>query len=51
MLGVCESELSSSTSDTGSPLAEYEERLPPEAILPEEIVDEVPVHDSEGRLA
>ncbi|XP_060570181.1 uncharacterized protein LOC132728550 [Ruditapes philippinarum] len=49
--GVLRFELSSSTSDTGSPLAEYEERLPPEAILPEEILDEVPVHDSEGRAS
>ena len=45
-------------SDTISPgpetpksdsLFDWEEKPPPEAILPEEIADEVPVHDSEGR--
>ena len=30
-------------------LFDWEEKPPPEAILPEDVADEVPVHDSEGR--
>ncbi|XP_045213180.1 uncharacterized protein LOC123564003 [Mercenaria mercenaria] len=51
IVGINDGEKSPSTPDTSSPLADFEDRLPPEAILPEEIVDEVPVHDSEGRAS
>lgn len=40
--------LPSSSDNSLSP--DFERRLPPEAILPEEVEDEVPVHDSEERL-
>ena len=36
-------------SPDSSPWVDYEEKPPPEAILPEEMEDEIPVHDSEGR--
>ena len=49
MVGLGDSDSSPSSPGTSSLCAEYEERLPPEAILPEEMVDEVPVHDSEGK--
>ena len=31
------------------PWTEYEDKPPPEAILPEDIEDEVPVHNSESK--
>ena len=39
----------SPTSPKSDSLFDWEDKPPPEAILPEEICDEVPVHDSEGR--
>ena len=39
----------SPTTPKSDSLFDWEEKPPPEAILPEDVCDEVPVHDSEGR--
>ncbi|KAL4241110.1 hypothetical protein ACF0H5_001888 [Mactra antiquata] len=42
-------DLSPTSPEMRSPDTEFEQRPPPESILPEEIEDEIPVHDSEGK--